>query len=831
MNHRITAIVKSTILLVSICLVILSPLPGTVQPALAFGETITVTTTVDEYDSEIYPAGECSLREAITAANNNASYGGCIGGVGDDTITFEDLVPGSPETYLLTRIGSEEDLNVNGDLDILSNLTISGNGQTGTIIDGLGLGDRILDVHDNRILSLENLTLTRGHAENGANGTSGGNGDAGRSGGALFARLSTTLELTRVTVSLSHAGDGGNGDFSSSSSSTGGNGGAGGTGGGIYQANGLLTINDSDFWENSAGDSGSGGAGAAGSAGFPGTAGSSGGWGRSGANGGAIFIEYDGILSITNTNFTDNSAGDSGNGGNGGAGGAGSNGGAGAHGGNGGIGGNGGASYGGGAGGAIYTNAHTVIHTSYFTGNGAGNAGTAGAGGMGGAGGDGGSGSPAPVGGWGGNGGNGGNAFSGGAGGAISSGAALEIHGSEFNGNSSGYGGIGGAGGNGGAAGKGGAASSAGIGGVGGSGGNGGIGQWGGSGGDGGAVQHRNQTLIVENSTFLGNFTGYGRSAGIGGSGGNGGNGGTGLSAAGGNGGVGGSVAFNGSSGSGGSGGDGGALSLEASSTAILTNVTISGNTASTSAGGAAGGNGGNGGNGGSGSPQGNGGNGGYGSSGGNGGFSGYGAGISLPFNSAGTALTLSFDTIVQNVIAIPSGSGGSAGVGGDGGIGFISGTDGLSGIPGTSAQFGLGGGISREKGSVTLSATILAENLADGSYDNCYSRSSTSFTSGGWNLIGSNVTYCPLIVAEGDIFNVSGASLHLGSLALNWRSPLTHALLPGSLAIDWVTNGEANCDTMTPTDARGMRRPINANCDVGAFEVGNMGFLPLIKK
>ena len=51
-----------------------------------------VTTTADEFGT---PTG-CSLREAIQAANNDAAFGGCIAGNGDDTITLQAL------TYILT---------------------------------------------------------------------------------------------------------------------------------------------------------------------------------------------------------------------------------------------------------------------------------------------------------------------------------------------------------------------------------------------------------------------------------------------------------------------------------------------------------------------------------------------------------------------------------------------------------------------------------------------------------------------------------------------------------------------------------------------------------
>jgi len=77
------------------------------------------------------------------------------------------------------------------------------------------------------------------------------------------------------------------------------------------------------------------------------------------------------------------------------------------------------------------------------------------------------------------------------------------------------------------------------------------------------------------------------------------------------------------------------------------------------------------------------------------------------------------------------------------------------------------------------------------------------------------------------DQVNVSAADLNLSPLADNGGPTMTHALLPGSVAIDWIP--EAMCldaagDPLT-TDQRGEERPVaivgtEPKCDVGAFEV-----------
>ena len=94
--------------------------------------TISVNTTNDVMD-----AGDnlCSLREAIIAANIDTPSGAgpneCPAGSGDDIIN----VPGG--TYLLTRVGSDDDAQ-NGDLDLAASVTLSGAGLASTIIDGNG---------------------------------------------------------------------------------------------------------------------------------------------------------------------------------------------------------------------------------------------------------------------------------------------------------------------------------------------------------------------------------------------------------------------------------------------------------------------------------------------------------------------------------------------------------------------------------------------------------------------------------------------------------------------------------------------------------------------
>jgi CSLREA domain-containing protein len=92
---------------------------------------IAVTTLIDEYNTSGVGNG-CSLREAITAANTGAAFGGCpAGSNGADTI---NLAAGIYTLTIINASGVNEDNNVTGDLDVNQSLTIQGAGAGNTII-------------------------------------------------------------------------------------------------------------------------------------------------------------------------------------------------------------------------------------------------------------------------------------------------------------------------------------------------------------------------------------------------------------------------------------------------------------------------------------------------------------------------------------------------------------------------------------------------------------------------------------------------------------------------------------------------------------------------
>jgi hypothetical protein len=326
----------------------------------------------------------------------------------------------------------------------------------------------------------------------------------------------------------------------------------------------------------------------------------------------------------------------------------------------------------------------------------------------------------------------------------------------------------------------------------GGNGGNGGAGQ-------GGAVYDSASMLTLTNVTVATNTI----------RGGDGGNGGDGYSYASGNGGTGGagqggalfssgSITFTNSTlstntvrggdggtggnaqwwyvggGNGGTGGGGQGGALFSSGSITFTNSTLSTNTVSGGNGGAGGigngfyfyGRGGNGGN----------------------GAAGVGGGI---YVSAGT-FTLTNGTVAFNTA--------QASLGGAGGTGSPPGNPG-SGGPGQ------GGGVANGGGTVRPRNTLVGDNIAASAPD-----LSGSLASLGHNLIGNSSGASGY--AATDLLNVDPL---LSPLQNNGGPTLTHALLPGSPAIDAGDNTSA-----TDFDQRGPGFPriVNGIIDIGAFEV-----------
>jgi hypothetical protein len=124
----------------------------------------------------------------------------------------------------------------------------------------------------------------------------------------------------------------------------------------------------------------------------------------------------------------------------------------------------------------------------------------------------------------------------------------------------------------------------------------------------------------------------------------------------------------------------------------------------------------------------------------------------------------------------------------------------------------GGGGGLETITNTTTLRNTILAGNSGSSGPDGYTPLG--FINSEGYNLIGSTAN-CTIVPGTGDVMGFSFASLLLGPLQNNGGPTQTHALLPGSPAIDAIPG----CNGSPATDQRGIARPQGTACDVGAFE------------
>ena len=208
-----------------------------------FSDTLDGTTTsISNLLSNKGTDGKISLREAIIAANNTA---------GSDTIVL------GTGTYLLSIAGQWENGGATGDLDILSDITITGSGIGSTIINGGGI-ERVFDAVSGT-LSINSLEITGASSPGsggGINVNSGAtvniayvdvhhNTTGGQTGGGVSNQgtFTATDSLIRNNQSGSNSGSGlynaGTATLTRVSvvNNTGGN-----SGGGIEQASGTLTL-------------------------------------------------------------------------------------------------------------------------------------------------------------------------------------------------------------------------------------------------------------------------------------------------------------------------------------------------------------------------------------------------------------------------------------------------------------------------------------------------------------------------------------------------------------------------------------------------------------
>jgi CSLREA domain-containing protein len=163
-------VIKGAAALAAIVVAALLSLPA-VSPAATFD----VNTPLDEDTS----AGtNCSLREAITAANTDGDHNDCLGdgtGVDDGPDTIE-LDNGVDYLRSIMDSGADEDTNATGDLDIIDagggqeeDLTITAPGPAGANISGnlLENGGRVIHVVSaDAILTISRVEIEQGRTLN-----------------------------------------------------------------------------------------------------------------------------------------------------------------------------------------------------------------------------------------------------------------------------------------------------------------------------------------------------------------------------------------------------------------------------------------------------------------------------------------------------------------------------------------------------------------------------------------------------------------------------------------------------------------------------------------
>src|SRR5882724_202152 len=173
-------------------------------------------------------------------------------------------------------------------------------------------------------------------------------------------------------------------------------------------------------------------------------------------------------------------------------------------------------------------------------------------------------------------------------------------------------------------------------------------------------------------------------------------------------------------------------------------------------------------------------------------------------YNSSGT-LTLTHSTV--------SGNAASSGGGGLYNAGTLTLTHSTVSGNVTSAA---GGGLYNSSGTLTLTSSLVAQNPDGG---DCWNDSG-AISSQGYNLDSDGS--CHLTAAT----DLPGTDPLLGPLQNNGGPTLTHALLPGSPALDAIPWGANGCGTSLISDQRWQARPQPAGgaCDIGAYEVAVAG-------
>ncbi len=147
--------------------------------AMVLATTITVDSTADDLDQGAN--GNCTLREAIVAANSNAAVDGCAAGQPGPMVDVVALPAG---TFVLTLGPRGDDDALNGDLDLTDDVEIRGAGADLTRVDA-GAVDRVFHVAGGVIAVIADLEARDGDAASGNGGGIRNDGDLALDGVAL----------------------------------------------------------------------------------------------------------------------------------------------------------------------------------------------------------------------------------------------------------------------------------------------------------------------------------------------------------------------------------------------------------------------------------------------------------------------------------------------------------------------------------------------------------------------------------------------------------------------------------------------------------------------
>ena len=248
----------------------------------ALAADITVNTLDDENNSD----GDCSLREAIAAANSNAAVDGCTAGEsGEDTITFLATLLDGTIVLTMGELTLSEDVGIDGATSPATRITVDAGGNS-----------RIFDVVGESEVVFSSLVLRNGNSGMGGSSTpdAGGAVDlksgsaagfidvdvfdsvAGINGGGIHGAGNTSIVITTTDTGSStisgneargnDAGMGGGGVWGAGLTLISGNvtidgnaaTGTSGSGGGVFNFGGTLEIADATISNNTANRAGGG---------------------------------------------------------------------------------------------------------------------------------------------------------------------------------------------------------------------------------------------------------------------------------------------------------------------------------------------------------------------------------------------------------------------------------------------------------------------------------------------------------------------------------------------------------------------------------------------